>query len=80
MKNDENRKINPKLFQALFLSTVFCFWFSMFIYVQTFGGYLAFLDFGYYATGIIMGSYGIMQIILRFPIGFLADRYQISGN
>ncbi|MFD2216764.1 MULTISPECIES: MFS transporter [Metabacillus] len=80
MKNDKNRKINRNLFQAHFLSIVFCFWFSMFIYVQTFGVYLAFLDFGYYATGIIMGSYGIMQIILRFPIGFLADRYQISGK
>lgn len=80
MRNHNKRGINPKYFQAHFLGVIFCFWFSMFIYVQTFGVYLEFLDFGYYATGVIMGSYGIMQIVIRFPIGYVADRYKISGK
>ncbi|MGI8386398.1 MFS transporter [Robertmurraya sp. P23] len=80
MGNKDKRQMNSKQFQTHFLSIVFCFWFSMFIYVQTFGVYLELLDFGFYATGIIMGSYGIMQIIIRFPIGIVADRFQISGK
>lgn len=27
-----------------------------------------------------MGSYGIMQIIIRFPLGIIADKYNISGK
>ena len=77
-----NTKVIPRLLghHFRFLSVVFCFWFSTYIYVPTFGVYLNLLDIGYYATGLILGSYGIMQVLIRFPLGILADRYQISGK
>lgn len=70
----------PQNFHIVFLSIVFCFWFSMYIYIPTFSIYLDVLDMGYYASGIIMGSYGIMQIIIRFPLGIAADKYKISSK
>lgn len=69
-----------KYFHLHFLAIVFCFWFSTFIYIPIFGIYLELNQIGYYATGIIMGSYGIMQIVIRFPMGIIADKYHINGK
>lgn len=69
-----------KYFHLHFLTIVFCFWFSTFIYIPIFGIYLELNQIGYYATGIIMGSYGIMQIVIRFPMGVIADKYHINGK
>ncbi|MBY0221594.1 MFS transporter [Sporosarcina aquimarina] len=52
---------------------VFCFWFSIYIYVPLFGVYLEKTGFSYLAIGIILGSYGITQILLRLPLGILSD-------
>jgi MFS family permease len=35
---------------------------------------------GYYVAGLIMGSYGIMQIALRLPLGITVDKYKIDGK
>lgn len=72
--------VNHKYFIVHFLSIVFCFWFSTFIYIPVFGIYLELKNIGYYGTGLIMGSYGIMQIVIRFPMGIIADKYKISGK
>jgi predicted MFS family arabinose efflux permease len=77
---DQSTLKQPQFYHFHFLSIVFCFWFSTFIYIPTFGVYLELLDIGYYASGMIMGSYGIMQIIMRFPLGIIADKYKISGK
>ena len=74
------KKSENRYFRFHFLSIVFCFWFSTFIYIPTFGIYLNLLDIGYYASGVIMGSYGIMQILIRLPIGIIADKYKISAR
>src|SRR5690349_1312241 len=58
---------------VLFLSTVFCFWFATYIYVPTFSLYLETKQFTYSAIGIILGSYGVTQVLLRFPLGILSD-------
>ncbi|MFK3939917.1 MFS transporter [Alkalihalobacillus sp. NPDC078783] len=58
---------------VLFLSTVFCFWFATYIYVPTFSLYLETKHFTYSAIGIILGSYGVTQVLLRFPLGILSD-------
>jgi len=77
---DQSELRHPRLYHVHFLSIVFCFWFSTYIYIPTFGVYLGLLDIGYYAIGIIMGGYGIMQIMMRFPLGIVADKYQINGK
>src|SRR5690625_5943162 len=52
---------------------VFCFWFSVYIYVPLFSVYLESVGFAYTAIGIILGGYGVTQIIFRFPLGILTD-------
>ncbi|MFJ7368825.1 MFS transporter [Lysinibacillus sp. NPDC098008] len=57
----------------IFHAAVFCFWFSMYIYSPIFGVYLEFLGFSYSSIGLILGSYGVTQILCRFPLGILSD-------
>ncbi|CAF1719505.1 Inner membrane transport protein YajR [Bacillus subtilis] len=67
------KKTIGALDHAFFLCMVFCFWFSGYIYVPVFSLYLEDLHFSYGAIGIILGSYGVTQILLRFPLGLLSD-------
>lgn len=56
-----------------FHAAVFCFWFSIYIYAPLFSVYLESIGFSYAEVGIILGGYGISQILLRFPLGILSD-------
>lgn len=58
----------------LFLASVFCFWLSTYSYVPIFSLYLEQIPFSYAISGIILGSYGITQVLLRFPLGLLLDK------
>src|SRR5699024_3049589 len=57
----------------VFLAAIFCFWFSTYIYIPTFGIYLETTGLSYTAIGIILGSYGISQVLLRLPLGILSN-------
>ncbi|MCY1106087.1 MFS transporter [Shouchella clausii] len=57
----------------VFLASVFCFWLCTYSYVPIFSLYLEQIPFTYAAIGIILGSYGITQVLLRFPLGVLLD-------
>ncbi|WP_245629916.1 MFS transporter [Domibacillus robiginosus] len=61
---------------AYFLAAVFCFWLATYIYAPVFGVYLQEIGFRFWAIGIILGAYGITQILLRFPLGILSDFLQ----
>lgn len=56
-----------------FQLAVFCFWFSIYIYVPDFGVYLQKISLNLSAIGVILGSYGISQILLRLPLGLFAN-------
>lgn len=58
---------------GLFQLAVFCFWFSIYIYVPQFTIYLSKIGLSLASIGIILGSYGISQILLRFPLGLFAN-------
>lgn len=58
---------------TIFLTAIFCFWFSTYIYIPTFGIYLETTGLRYTDIGIILGSYGISQVLLRLPLGILAN-------
>ncbi|GAF12686.1 transport protein [Bacillus sp. JCM 19045] len=60
--------------QVLFIASIFCFWLSTYSYVPIFSIYLEEIPFSYGLIGIILGSYGITQVMLRFPLGVLLDR------
>ncbi|WP_100331153.1 MFS transporter [Bacillus xiapuensis] len=56
-----------------FVAAIFCFWFAIYIYTPVFSVYLQSIGFSYSAIGFVLGSYGITQILLRFPLGMLSD-------
>ncbi len=59
-----------------FQAAVFCFWLAIYIYAPVFGVYLQEIGFSFSSIGIVLGAYGITQILLRFPLGILSDFLQ----
>lgn len=51
------------------------FWFSMYTYVPTLGPYAKQLGASYDMVGVIIGSYGFMQLLLRIPMGVVSDAW-----
>lgn len=64
---------SAKYKKSLFIIVSFLFWFPQFIYVPAFTPYLESLGASYSFIGIILGSYGLTQLLLRLPIGILSD-------
>lgn len=50
------------------------FWFSHYTYMPTFSPYIKSLGASYKMIGIILGSYGVTQMLLRIPLGIISDR------
>jgi MFS family permease len=71
MNNDESRKA----FRIpLFCLVTVLFWFSMYTYVPILSTYVEHLGASNLMAGIIVGSYGFTQMVLRIPIGIASDR------
>ncbi len=49
------------------------FWFSNYVYVPIFSTYCTSVGAPLAMTGIIIGSYGLTQMLLRLPIGIVSD-------
>ncbi|MGL5512272.1 MAG: MFS transporter, partial [Sporomusa sp.] len=60
--------------RILLAVTVF-FWFSMYTYVPTLAPYAQSLGASYDMVGLIIGSYGLVQLLLRIPIGVVSDAW-----
>lgn len=73
MQKEDSQPVIGRKDHAFFLAAVFCFWFAIYIYAPVFGVYLQEKGFSFSAIGIILGAYGITQILLRFPFGVLSD-------
>lgn len=58
----------------LFVIVTSLYWFSMYAYIPTFSPYMESLGVPYRMVGIILGSYGFTQMIIRIPLGILSDR------
>ena len=64
---------NIKNQQALFLAIVTLFWFSQYVYIPFQTPYLLELNVASSFIGVIIGSYGVSQLIVRLPMGIVAD-------
>ncbi|MDF2698601.1 MAG: hypothetical protein K0Q49_157 [Haloplasmataceae bacterium] len=62
--------------QSLFCTVTILFWFSTYAYVPIFTNYLNSLGASSKMVGLIAGSYGFTQMILRIPLGILSDKIQ----
>ncbi len=58
----------------MFTIVTLLYWTSMYIYVPTLSPYLSDLGYSLPFIGIVLGSYGLVQMLVRFPLGVLSDR------
>lgn len=65
---------NKKLKHLIFIITTSLFWFSMYAYVPIFPGYIEKSGVSHGIVGIIIGSYGFSQMLVRIPLGIMSDR------
>ena len=65
---------NEKLKRLIFIVTTSLFWFSLYTYVPIFPGYIESSGVSHSMVGIIIGSYGFSQMIIRIPLGIISDR------
>lgn len=65
--NNSNRRI------YLLCTVTFLYWFSLYAYVPIFSPYLESIGASYKMIGLILGSYGFVQTILRIPLGLISD-------
>ena len=61
--------------KILFMMATSFFWFSLYAYVPELSTYAGELGASYEVIGIITGSYGLTQTLLRIPLGIFADRF-----
>lgn len=57
----------------LFLIVSFLFWVSHFIYVPVLAPYIESQGGRYSFIGLVLGSYGVMQLLFRMPVGIISD-------
>lgn len=50
------------------------YWFSMYAYVPTFPPYLESIGASDMLIGLIVGSYGFTQMLIRIPLGIISDK------
>ncbi len=71
------KQINISLQKKILLIIVTLFWFAQYVYIPYQTPYLSSTGVLASYIGIIVGAYGFSQMILRIPVGILADR---KGN
>ena len=70
MVSDSNKK--PRIF--IYQLAILFFWFSQYAYVPNLSTYAKELGVSLTVIGMITGSYGLGQTLLRVPLGLLSDR------
>ncbi len=57
-----------------FTIVVCCFWASLYVYIPTLAVYATSIGASLTMVGLMIGSYGFVQFLLRIPTGYLSDR------
>lgn len=65
---------NNRLNHTIFIIVTILYWCSLYVYVPILSPYLEHLGASYTMMGIVLGSYGLMQIVIRLPLGIASDR------
>lgn len=65
-------KLNKQ--SKLILVITILYWFAQYIYIPYQTPYLASIQVGSCFIGLVIGAYGVSQMLLRFPVGILADK------
>ncbi|MBA1392866.1 MFS transporter, partial [Lactobacillus sp. XV13L] len=59
--------------KTLFIVIIVLFWFAQYVYVPYQTPYLAAINVTSSFIGLVIGAYGFAQLLLRIPLGVLAD-------
>lgn len=60
--------------RTLFYITTMMFWFAMYTYVPILTPYVEYLGGSLFMAGLVVGSYGFTQMLVRIPLGIWSDR------
>lgn len=66
--------ITKKYNVILLYVLAFLYWFSLYVYTPIFSPYVVSQGASLKMAGLIFGSYGFTQMLLRIPLGILSDR------
>jgi predicted MFS family arabinose efflux permease len=58
----------------LFVAVTLLYWTTMYIYVPILTPFLEYRGLSLQAIGLVLGSYGFVQLVCRFPLGIWSDR------
>ena len=56
--------------------SIWLYWFSLSTYIPILPTYSRDLGAGYQMIGVILGSFGLTQVLLRLPLGIISDRLE----
>lgn len=59
---------------AVFTAVTILYWISLYTYVPVLSPYMEDRGYSYSMIGIVLGSYGLVQILVRLPLGIWSDR------
>ncbi|WP_438447877.1 MFS transporter [Gorillibacterium sp. sgz5001074] len=59
---------------AVFAAVTILYWIGLYTYVPVLSPYLEDRGYSYSVIGIVLGSYGLVQILVRLPLGIWSDR------
>lgn len=62
---------------AGFIAVTLLYWTSLYIYVPLLSPYVESLGASLAFVGIVLGSYGFIQLLVRLPLGILSDRMRV---
>jgi MFS family permease len=68
-----HRESHPHAGKALLCAITAFFWFAQYIYIPFLTPYLLALSLTATVVGLIVGAYGVTQLILRIPLGITVD-------
>jgi len=70
--DNANEEINKRL--PLFYLVTVLFWISIYTGVPYVAPYAEYMQADLRFTGLIVGAYGFVQMVIRFPLGIISDR------
>ena len=77
MNEDKLSQKAIRVDHLLFIAVTLMYWATLYVYVPILSPYLESRGFAYSIVGIVLGSYGFMQIVIRFPLGLWSDRLRV---
>ncbi|MFD0711359.1 MFS transporter [Paenibacillus sp. GCM10027626] len=65
-----------RLDHLLFITVTILYWSTLYVYVPILPPFMSESGHSEMVIGIVLGSYGLTQLIIRFPLGLLSDTLQ----